>query len=253
MTDREHNPSHGEPVEDPRARDAQTLLTAKLQTAFAGMHAGEELAARIRSAVSVKQHSTPPAVASKPAVLPFPFWKRGLVPAGAAAAAALVVVLAWLVQSPRVSFASPIEAIEWMHLKEIEPCRRFTPETDPQRLRTFLTNKLGTASPVVPQPQGDLRYIGGCVRALWSKPAASYLLETDKSRASVVLFARKPETLGMTGKTSRKGHTVYTATHGEHNLAAVRLGDWTYTVVGAIGPETALSLLDRVIAAHDSH
>ncbi len=241
---------------DPRSPDAsntagEQLLQARLRTAFAGVTAGDDLRGRIGAAVAARREelqNRPQASAAghKRAALPFPWWKRGAIPAGAVAAAAMVLVAVWLIQSPGVSFASPIEALEWMHLKDIEPCRRFTPETDPARLRTFLANKLGKSA-VVPEASGDLQYVGGCVRALWSKPAASYLLKTGGSTASVVICGRKPDTFEMPHTTSLGGFKVYTASHGEHHLAAVRLGEWTYTVVGELGAENTLSLLQRVI------
>ncbi|MFP4054012.1 MAG: hypothetical protein ACLFV7_09130 [Phycisphaerae bacterium] len=254
MSEPDHIPddrdrTHGR--EDDASVALDETLQTKLRTAFGSVNAGDDLRGRIAAAVAARQEELldrpeTQTVSQQQTVLPFPWWKRGVIPAGAAAAVAVMLLAVWLIHTPGVTFASPIEALDWMHLKDIEPCRRFTPETDPARLRTFLIDKLGKPA-VVPEPQGDLSYVGGCVRALWNKPAASYLLKTANATASVVICGRQPDTFEMPQTTTIQKHTVYTASHGEHRLAAVRLGEWTYTVVGEIDDETALSLLRRII------
>jgi anti-sigma factor RsiW len=240
--------SSNDQPEDPQG---DGRLRQRMQDAFGSVQAPDHLRARIRSAVDEARGSAPrEAASSAPAdarstagTLPFP--RRLIVPLGAAAAVLLMVVGVVLVHSPGVAHASPIEAIEWMHVKDLQPCRRFQPVEDPDELESYLRNKLGFEA-IVPEPPEGGRYVGGCVRSLWDKPAASYLVQLNGRSASVVIFSRKPETLEFPDSLQREGATFHTATHDGNNLACVRVGKVTYAAVGNAATEDLLDLLQAV-------
>ncbi len=221
-------------------------LQRRLQRAFASVGAGEDLTARVQAAVDEARRQTPDTPsADQPRVIRFPLRRRLLVPLGAAAAVLLLIAGAYMVHTPGVAHASPIEAIEWMHVKDLQPCRRFKPIQDPNQLEHYIENKLGLEAIVPPAPAGA-KYLGGCVRSLWTRPAASYLIQLNDKSASVVIFARTPETLDFPTVVKRHGTTFHTATHGQHNLAAVRVRQATYAIVGDAAPEDLLELLQAV-------
>jgi anti-sigma factor RsiW len=116
---------------------------------------------------------------------------------------------------------------------------------DPARLEHYLLNKLGFQAIVPPAPEGG-KYVGGCVRSLWDRPAASYLVKLNGKSASVVIFSRKPETLGFPATVQRDGATFHTASHDDNNLACVRVGDVTYAAVGDAATKDLLDLLQAV-------
>lgn len=221
-------------------------LPNRLQRAFASVTAGEELTARIRAAVDQARDETPSSASThQPRVVRFPLRRRLLVPLGAAAAVLLLIAGAYMVHAPGVAYASPIEAIEWMHVKDLQPCRRFKPIEDPNHLEHYIENKLGLEA-IVPPPPAGAKYVGGCVRSLWTRPAASYLIQFSGKSASVVIFAREPGTLEFPSVVRRHGATFHTATHGQHNLAAVRVGQATYAIVGDADLQDLLELLQAV-------
>ncbi|MHC4744886.1 MAG: hypothetical protein ACYS8Z_23470, partial [Planctomycetota bacterium] len=168
-------------------------------------------------------------------------------PTVAAAAAVLIILL------PLMYFGSPSAAeaaqrqLVNIHNHNLSPDHEFHSEAEPEKLAEYFKNKLGF-SLLLPEPGRGLALRGCCVKHFRGRVVGSYVVDTPQGVMSVVVVTDKPESLGMSGGTFKKGpHTYWKSNFAMCDMVSVRIGDYTYCAVGEVSHDYLTELLTRLV------
>jgi hypothetical protein len=91
---------------------------------------------------------------------------------------------------------------------------------------------------------------GCCVRKFQDQPVASYVVKRNNIPISVIVVPQPPEALGLVPAQRRPAaaRDIWQARHQCCNIAAIRLGGYSYCAVGQAAPEELAALLNALPA-----
>ncbi len=219
-------------------------LRSKLHSAFAGIHASDQLLERIRT--QSQRETVPVAMAARPAGRKVIHLARWLMPLTAAAAILLIIIPAALFfTATEPAMAGPAELYD-LYQHSLSPHTELFSDADPDALAGFLKDELGFTPALVKLGAG-MSIRGCCIAHFRDKPVGSYVVDTPEGVISVIVVQESQESLGMTEKLSRGEHTYMAGSFAMCNMVTVTQNGYTYCAVGEVSKEQLASLLDRLI------
>jgi hypothetical protein len=148
--------------------------------------------------------------------------------------------------SPSAAEAAQRQLVN-IHNHNLSPDHEFHSEAEPEKLAEYFKNKLGF-SLLLPEPGRGLALRGCCVKHFRGRVVGSYVVDTPQGVMSVVVVTDKPESLGMSGGTFKKGpHTYWKSNFAMCDMVSVRIGDYTYCAVGEVSHDYLTELLTRLV------
>lgn len=238
-------PAHLAACADCRARLAEhRALAARLRSVFDSVHAGETLAERIRQQVvaaaaqPVRHPSAHPARRS-----PMHPLRRAMWASMAAAAAVLILAVPVILHLTAANsvVAASAELVR-IHTHNLSAHGAMVADADPARLAEHLKTQLGF-QPAAPRLGQGMAMRGCCVAHFKGEAVGSYVVETPVGPLSIIVVPQMPEALGMKVLPQAGGRAVWADSFAMNNMAAVRLGDYTYCAVGQVPRETLVRIL----------
>ncbi len=228
-----------------RLREMQAVRD-RLRSAFASVETGDGLPEQIREKLrEVSRGRAAPAPMRRRVIRPWP-----LVPALAAAAilvAGLGVYLYMASPSPAMAAQAELATIHGHNLKphEHRPGKFYT-SADPQKLAAYLKERLGFA-PAFPRLDKGMAIRGCCVAHFRGTIVGSYVVDTPRGVLSVIVTTDTPQSMGLEHAFARQSRSFWTGGYAKCNLAAVRLGGYTYYAVGEVEQELLMDMLTRLV------
>jgi anti-sigma factor RsiW len=249
LRDTTHIPRHVDGCPLCRARFDETYaLVQRVRQASLSIQAPPVLADRIRAGVAALAESAataPGRVRLLPLRIRRPLWS------GLAAAAALLVLaipIGFYVSTGSPANAAPV-ALEEIHHANLESLGQLVHNDDPGAVCAYLENQVHH-SPILLSTESGLSLCGCCVRQFQGRPVASYVVKRHDIPISVIAVPQPPEELGMTLTEHKVAaqRDIWQARHRCCNLAAVRIGAYSYCAVGQVPPEELVLLLNGLPA-----
>ncbi len=246
LAGREVSPAHLKECRQCRDRLAEKrAISGRLRSAFASVHAGPDLADRIGD----KLNATVGAGARQENVklISFSHRRRQLRSALAAAAAILIVLvpLSLYFGTPSAAKAAQAELVK-IHNHNLSPHQEFYSEAEPEKLAKYFKAKLGF-NPRLPEPGHGMALRGCCVKHFRGEVVGSYVVDTPQGVMSVIVVTDKPESMGITGKFTKDGHTYWKSSFAKCDMVSVRISGYSYCAVGEISHEYLTELLSRLL------
>ena len=238
-------PEHVDQCPECRARlSGKRALARRVNKAFSSIHAGADLAGRIRAEIATTCPTT--GAKARPQILPLRA-RRHIWPGLAIAAAILIVVIPrslHLDTGARVKAAQA--ALAGIHRINLDSLDQLMEDEASGKKCQCLAGRTddGTAMPCCTR---GLCMCGCRMRDFQGRLVPSCVIEEPNTPAiSVVLVPEAPEALGMTlgsGRTAT-GQEIWHATGGACNMASVRMGPGTCCVMGDVPQEDLVALLN---------
>ncbi|KKL07591.1 hypothetical protein LCGC14_2584500, partial [marine sediment metagenome] len=172
-----------------------------------------------------------------------------LLPLASAAAALIIVATAGVYLALPQSAQAAQARLAEIHGHNLSPHQEFYTRADPAELARYLKHRLGFHA-AVPRLNAGMSIRGCCMSHFRGKPAGSYVVDTPRGVISVIVMAHAPESLGMQTELHRGGRTYRVGSFKMCNMAAVKLGRFTYCAVGNV-PRTFLADLLGLLVSPD--
>lgn len=220
-------------------------ITQRLRSAFDSVHAGPELADRIRHKLNADAAD---GGVDQPGQRLLPWHHRRQMWPGLAAAAAILIVLVPLsiyLGSPSSAKAAQAELVK-IHNHNLSPDHEFYSEAEPEKLAEYFKSKLGF-NPRLPELGHGMAIRGCCVKHFRGEVVGSYVVDTPQGVMSVIVVTDMPESLGIVGKFKKGNQTYWKSSFAKCDMVSVRIGGYSYCAVGEISHEYLTELLSRLI------
>ncbi len=247
LRDAAHFPEHVDGCPLCRARfDEKYAIVQRIRQASLSIQAPPVLADRIRAGVAALAE---PAAAARGRVRLIPLQIRRRLWSGLAAAAAILafaVPLGFYLTTGAPAHAAPV-ALEEIHHANLDSLGQLVSKDDPGAIGAYLENRVGH-SPILLGTGSGLNLCGCCVRQFQGQPVASYVVERNNTPISMIVVPQPPEALGMTlteHKTTA-ARDIWQARYQCCNIAAVRIGAYSYCAVGRVSQEELTVLLNAL-------
>jgi hypothetical protein len=220
-------------------------IRGRLQSAFASVTAPEALRERMRAAAgagpeAVALPAPQPPRAGGALRSPLRRWAWPL--AAAAAVLAAAIPLAIFLNQPSRAEAAQRELVQ-IHQQNLTDGHGFFSDDEPNKLAAYFREKLGFV-PAMPKLNQGMAIRGCCVAHFRGKIAGSYVVDTPHGVVSVIVVTDPPASIGLA---RREGQAVWEGNLGMCNMAAVRVGDYTYTAVGEVSQPSLTQLLGLLV------
>ncbi len=231
----------------------QIAMRAWLRRAFNSVEPPDSLRRKIWESYRPKTAGTlaelesiPDSIETKqPKRIAYPFWKiywRRL-----AAAAVILLLCSPLLLLFRTSSAEAgWEELVQIHQHNITPHEEFFSDDNPEKLADYFKTQLGF-TPELPQLNQGMELRGCCIAHYHDKPVGSYVVNTPHGMVSVIVVKETPQEIGLTRLDNTAETASWIGTFPMCNMAAVRLGDYTYCAVGKVPHEALNKLLGYLI------
>lgn len=241
-------PEHVDRCPQCRARlEEKRALVDRLRQSFSSIHAGADLAGRIRTRIAAAgQTATVPA--TPPRILAFRV-RRHIWSVLAIAAAIFVIAIPRSLHidtGPRTTAAQT--ALAGIHFANLDSLDHLMADTDSGKHCPCAEGKLdgGTAMPCC---QRGLCLCGCQMREFQGRFVESCVMqEPNASPVSVVVVSELPSDLGMTpaGIMTGTGQPIWRASCGSCNMASVRRGEHSCCVIGQVPTEDLVAVLNAL-------
>lgn len=215
-------------------------IRERLRGALAGVRASEGLAGRIRAGLEEK-----PQAQRKPGR--FARLAIRLMPAAMAAAILLLVAPTVIYLGQPASVMAATEELTRIHEGNLAGAGGFVKEGDRERIEAHFRERLDFVAVAIPAGQG-VRLEGGCVASIRSRPAASYLVDVEGRKITVIVTRQSPEELGLVcgcGKAHCKCY--HKGACKGCNLVSKEIGAYAYTAVGKATQDELRDVLARIV------
>ena len=231
----------------PECRDRlgeKRALARRVSQAFSSIHAGADLAGRIRAEIAAARPTS--GTKARPRIIPLR--ARRHVWSGLAIAAAILLVV--IPRSLHLDTGSRVKAAQTalagIHRINLDSLEQLMGDDGSRKQCQCMAGRMedGTAMPCCKR---GLCMCGCQMRDFQGRVVPSCVIEKPNTPPiSVVLVPESPEALGMTLGTSRTvtGQTIWHATCGACNMASVRMGAGSCCVIGDVPPENLVALLN---------
>ncbi|MBM4026588.1 MAG: hypothetical protein FJ280_14485 [Planctomycetes bacterium] len=222
------------------------VLARRVRQAFSSIHAGSELAERIRARTAAGR----PAGGTRLGSRVIPVRGRRQMWSGLAVAAA-VLMMVMLRSSPMGmlprTHAVPA-ALAGIHRTNLDFLEQLLAEHGSPRECECPKSKSAKGA-AMPCCQRGLCLCGCQVREFQGRPVECCVVREPNGPAiSVVLVPDSPRALGLTraARTTGAGHAIWQASSGPCNIASVRLGNASCCVMGETSQEVLIALLNAL-------
>jgi len=233
-----------------RARLAEArAVRGRLKQAFAGVTAGASLAERIGAAVRAETESTDVRSGERDedgnprgGVIRLVRWLAPL------AVAAAVLVAAALLDFSGQPVEAGVVQLTQIHSDNLAARGGFQRLSDADEIARHLHAGVGF-SPRVVTASDETSLVGCSVAEFGRGRAASYLLTVGAEKVSVIVTAERPDEMGLPcgcGCGVTDCACFHTGQCENSNIVSLRIGEHSYTAVGAASPEILKGVLDRL-------
>ncbi len=239
-------PEHVDQCSECRDRlDEKRALARRVSEAFSSIHAGADLADRIRAEIAaIKQ----PAAGTKTGPRVLPLRARRQIWSGLAIAAAILIVA--IPRSLHIDTGSRVKAAQaalaGIHRINLDSLEQLMEDEGSGKKCQCMAGKMEDGT-VMPCCARGLCMCGCRMRSFQGRSVPSCVIEKpDAPAISVVLLPASPEDLGMTPGATRTvtGQTIWHAACETCNMASVRMGGGSCCVIGDVPPENLIALLN---------
>ena len=220
-----------------REEQFELAMRERLRRAFTPIHAPDELSEKVKRTLRVRIQ---PADKTKPAHHIASRWRYWM----PAAAAVLLVFLIIVAFAPSSAMAAP--ELAQIHYRNLDHDHMFFAESDPVQLAGYFRRNLGF-HPLFPKNGQGLALRGCCVQHFRGKQVGSYVVDTPDGVISIIVVPDTLRQLGMKGAFTMSGHQFGTSAFATNNMAAVRIGQFTYCAVGKIPHEYLTRVLVQLL------
>ena len=211
-------------------------MRARLRSAFDSTHASDSLADKVRA-------SLPSAPAARGRIIRFP--TRFFLPAAAAAALLIIAPILYSLWGPEPAHAAAVELAN-IHKVNLSGPKGFHATGDCDEIKAYFSRELGF-TPKLLSECPELRIVGCYVTKLRGKMVATYVVELDDTKASIIITEDWPKKLGLV---CGCGHPHCKCFHNGRceglSIVSVRLGERSYSVVGSLPAESLRGVLERL-------
>jgi hypothetical protein len=223
--------------------EALRAVRARLRKAFDGIHSSDALRQTIRADLGqvADESGLRPSAAHAASQVLARLWPV----LAAAAVLALVVLMIADLYRPSRAAAAQMELVT-IHQQNLSAHGEFYAEADPAKLAEYFKTHLGF-QPRFPHLGEGLRLRGCCKAHFRDEIVGSYVVETPQGVISVIVVTDTPKSLGLRAVPRVGKPSVLAGAYARCRLAARRLGDYTYCVVGETSLELLADLLDRLV------
>jgi hypothetical protein len=231
-------------AEDLARLDEARAMRARLQAAFDSTHASDSLADKVRAGLKSASAETPAQTGSRGKIIRFPMH---LIPAAVAAALLIAVPILILYNAlgPQPAVAGTVELAN-IHKVNLAAPEGFYATGDCEEIKAYFRRELGF-EPKLLDRCPELRIVGCYVARLKGKTVATYVVEFDDTKASIIISEDSPKNLGLG---CGCGHPHCECFHNgqceDLSIVSVRLGDRSYSVVGSLPSESLRGVLERL-------
>ena len=224
-------------AEDIARLEEARAMRGRLRAAFDSTHASDSLADRVRAGLK----SAPAPAGGR--IIRFPRW---FLPAAAAAALLILVPILFPdVWGPEPAQAAAVELAN-IHKVNLAGPEGFYATGDCEEIKAYFKGKLGFTPKLLDQCP-EFRIVGCYVTKLKGKMVATYVVEIDDTKASIIISEDWPKKLGLG---CGCGHPHCKCFHngrcGGLSIVSVRLGERSYSVVGSLPGESLRGVLKRL-------
>ncbi|MBL7222161.1 MAG: hypothetical protein ISS69_18775 [Phycisphaerae bacterium] len=217
-----------------RLEEARAMRT-RLQTAFDSTHASDSLADKVRASLK-----TAPAPRRR-----FIYFPTGILMAATAAAMLIVVPVLYILWGPESALAGTVELAN-IHKVNLAGPKDFYATGDCEEIKAYFKRQLGF-TPKLLSECPKLRIVGCHVAKLKGKTVATYVVELDGAKASIIISEDWPKKLGLG---CGCGHPHCKCIHNGQcdglSIVSARLGERSYSVVGALPAESLRGVLEHL-------
>ncbi len=226
--------------------DENRAIVQRVRQASFSIHAPSALANRIRGGVAALSE---PCAAAQGRVRVLPVWIPRHLWSGLAAVAAILVLavpIGFYVSTSSPANAAQVALAE-IHHTNLDSLGQLVQADDPGVLCAYLENQVGHSPALVGTGSG-LSLCGCCVRRFQGQPVASYVIKRNNTPISVIAVPQPPEDLGMAliGHKTAAMRDIWQARHRCCNIAAVRIGAYSYCAVGQVAQEELAVILNAL-------
>ena len=227
-------------------------IRARLQTAFASIHAPQELADQISRQTGSAAADRPEAETAE-SHLSLRLSKRIWQPLAAAAAVLAFAVPLGIYLTAAAPAAAAQAQLVSIHEHNISEPDDFYADDDPTKLADYLKEKLGF-TPAFPRLGQGMSLRGCCLSHFREQIVGSYVVNTPRGIVSIIVVADRPRTLGLGRKFQYAGQTFWAGTFAKCNMVTLRLKDYSYCAVGelSLSHEVLSELLGRLVSEQDN-
>jgi hypothetical protein len=218
-------------------------IQGRLQSAFSAVTAPPALALRIRAAAH--EATRPAEHAAGRRMVIFPLRRVGMFLAAAAAILLVAVPLAIVLTSAPSAQAAQEQLVQ-IHRMNLADGHDFFSHDEPAELAGYFKDKLGFV-PAMPVLNQGMAIRGCCVAHFRQKIVGSYVVDTPHGVVSIIVVTDTPSSVGLTRVTRPAGKEMWEGNLGMCNMAAVRMGDYTYTAVSEAPAASLAQLLDLLV------
>ncbi len=239
-------PEHVDQCPECRDRlDEKRALARRVSKAFSSIHAGADLAGRIRAEIAAAGQRTAGTDARSHIL---PLRGRREIWSGLAIAAAILIVA--IPRSLHIDTGSRVKAAQTalagIHRLNLDSLEQLMEENGSGKECQCMAGQLedGTAMPCCAR---GLCMCGCRMRDFRGRAVPSCVIEKPNTPPiSVVLVPASPEAVGMTLGTARTitGQAIWHAAYGTCNMASVRMGAGSCCVIGDVPTENLVALLN---------
>jgi hypothetical protein len=223
-------------AEDIARLDEARAMRARLAAAFDSTHASDSLADKVRASLQT-------ASARRRRYIYFP--TGILMAASVAAMMILVPVLYILLMMSEPALAGTV-ALANIHKVNLTTPTGFRATGDCEEIRAYFKRELDFTPKLLDQCP-DLNIVGCYVTKLNGKLVATYVVQLNDARASVIVTEDWPKKFGLgCGCGSPHCKCIHNGQCGEFSIASVRLGERSYSVVGKLPAELLRGVLERL-------
>lgn len=221
--------------EDLAALEEARAIRSRLAAAFDSTRASDSLADKVRAGLQN-------APAPRRGILRFP---RLLFPAAAAAALLILVPILYSVLGPEPIHAATVEMAN-IHKANLSSPEGFYATGDCEEIKAYFKRELGFMPKLLGQCP-DLQVVGCHVAKVRGKMVATYVVQLDDAKASVIVTEDWPKKLGLG---CGCGHPQCKCIHDGKcdglTIVSVRLGERSYSVVGKLPAAALRTVLERL-------
>ena len=231
-------PEHVVQCPECRARlDEKRALARRMHRAFSSLHAGPDLAARIRGQIAAPAQPGPRTILLHV--------HRHLQFGLGVAAAILIGVLSisFYVGTGSQTKAAQV-ALLGIHQINLNSLGQSASDADPNRPAGDVETKAGYR-PAMPCAGCGMSTCGCTMRDFCGRRVVSYVVKGPNAPVSVIIVPDAPKALGMTPvkEQAPAGRVVWQSRRGGCNMASVRIGEYSYCAVGKVAQDELARVL----------
>jgi len=211
-------------------------MRGRLRAAFDSTHASDSLADKVRAGLK----SAPAPV--RGGIIRFPM---RFLPAAAVAAVLILAPILYSLWGPELAQAGTVELAN-IHKVNLAGPEGFYATGDCEKIKAYFNRKMGFV-PKLLVDCPEFRIVGCYVAKLKGKTVATYVVELDDTKASIIISEDWPKKLGLG---CGCGHPHCKCFHNgrceDLSIVSVRLGERSYSVVGSLPAESLKVVLERL-------